>query len=168
MNRSNLSRVIPRIPFGALVVQRASLMSDETTLAMAELLSAPERDVIVLLIDRKGNMDAFLRDHKKLAAMFGARVDIAALSVETLLGYAREFALQQGCEIDEYGVGALQSRVLSMQTIEHSVTLEDMRNLVDEAIYYAGRRLLPDIRDTLSGKRKEGVLVLHERDFLHY
>ena len=170
ITRENMLRVIPRMPFGALIIERASMMSEEGAASLYEMLRTPERSILIIMIDRKGVMDAFLNDHPDLREMFPARVDIAALSVDTLLGYAREYAGKQQCEIDEYGFSALQSRVMSMQTVEHSVTLEDIRDIVDEAIYYASRKTLSSLVDSLS-RRKGGTqnrIILRDKDFLHY
>ena len=170
ITRENTLRVIPRMPFGSLIIERASAMSEEGAASLYEMLKAPERNILIIMIDRKGVMDAFLNDHPRLRGMFPARVDIAALSVDTLLGYAREYAGKQQCEIDEYGIRALQSRVMSMQTVEHSVTLEDIRDIVDEAVYYASRKSLSSLVDSFS-RRKGGTqnrIVLREKDFLHY
>lgn len=147
-----------------------SMMSEEGVAAMCELLKAPERSILIIMIDRKGVMDAFLHDHPRMRDMFPARVDIAALSVDTLLGYAREYAGKQQCEIDEFGISALQSRILSSQTVNHSVTLEDIRDIVDEAIYYASRKSLSSLVDSFS-RRKSGTgnrIILRDKDFLHY
>ena len=170
ITRENMLRVIPRMPFGALIIERASMMSEEGAASLNEMLRMPERSILIIMIDRKGVMDAFLNDHPDIREMFPARVDIAALSVDTLLGYAREYAGKQQCEIDEYGFSALQSRVMSMQTVDHSVTLEDIRDIVDEAIYYASRKTLSSLVDSFS-RRKGGVqnrIILRDKDFLHY
>ena len=170
ITRENMLRVIPRMPFGALIIERASMMSEEGVAALCELLKAPERSILIIMIDRKGVMDAFLHDHPRMRDMFPARVDIAALSVDTLLGYAREYAGKQQCEIDEFGISALQSRILSSQTVNHSVTLEDIRDIVDEAIYYASRKSLSSLVDSFS-RRKSGTsnrIILRDKDFLHY
>ena len=170
ITRENILRVIPRMPFGALIIERTSMMSEEGAAALCDMLEAPERSILIILIDRKGVMDAFLNDHPRLKEMFTARVDIAALSVDTLLGYAREYAGKQQCEIDEFGMSALQSRVMSMQTVEHSVTLEDIRDIVDEGIYYASRKTISSLVDSFS-RRKGGAqnrIVLRDKDFLHY
>ena len=170
ITRENMLRVIPRMPFGALIIERASMMSEEGVAALCELLKAPERSILIIMIDRKGVMDAILHDHPRMRDMFPARVDIAALSVDTLLGYAREYAGKQQCEIDEYGISALQSRILSSQTVNHSVTLEDIRDIVDEAIYYASRKSLSSLVDSFS-RRKSGAnsrIILRDKDFLHY
>ena len=170
ITRENMLRVIPRMPFGALIIERASRMSEEGAAALCEMITVPERSILIIMIDRRGVMDAFLNDHPKVREMFPARVDIAALSVDTLLGYAREYAAKQQCEIDEYGISALQSRILSMQTVEHNVTLEDIRDIVDEAVYYASRKTISSLVDSFS-RRKGGAqnrIIIRDKDFLHY
>ena len=169
ITRENVLRVIPRMPFGALIIEKASMMSEEGAAALCEMLAVPERSILIIMIDRKGVMDAFLNDHPRMKEMFPARVDIAALSVDTLLGYAREYAGKLQCEIDEYGINALQSRIMSMQTVDHSVTLEDIRDIVDEALYYASRKTISSLVDSFS-RRKGGAqrIILRDKDFLHY
>ncbi len=169
ITRENVLRVIPRMPFGALIIEKASMMSEEGAAALCEMLAVPERSILIIMIDRKGVMDAFLNDHPRMKEMFPARVDIAALSVDTLLGYAREYAGKLQCEIDEYGMGALQSRIMSMQTVDHTVTLEDIRDIVDEALYYASRKTISSLVDSFS-RRKGGAqrIILRDKDFLHY
>ena len=53
------------MPFGALIIERASMMSEEGVAAMCELLKAPGRSILIIMIDRKGVMDAFLHDHPR-------------------------------------------------------------------------------------------------------
>ena len=169
ITRENVLRVIPRMPFGALIIEKASMMSEEGAAALCEMIAVPERSILIIMIDRKGVMDAFLNDHPRMKEMFPARVDIAALSVDTLLGYAREYAGKLQCEIDEYGISALESRIMSMQTVDHSVTLEDIRDIVDEALYYASRKTISSLVDSFS-RRKTGAqrIILRDKDFLHY
>ena len=169
ITRENVLRVIPRMPFGALIIEKASMMSEEGAAALCEMIAVPERSILIIMIDRKGVMDAFLNDHPRMKEMFPARVDIAALSVDTLLGYAREYAGKLQCEIDEYGISALESRIMSMQTVDHSVTLEDIRDIVDEALYYASRKTISSLVDSFS-RRKAGAqrIILRDKDFLHY
>ena len=50
------------MPFGALIIERASMMSEEGVAAMCELLKAPGRSILIIMIDRKGVMDAFLHE----------------------------------------------------------------------------------------------------------
>lgn len=170
ITRENVASVIPRMPFGALIIEHAASMSGDGAAALCQMLEMSEHNILIVWIDRRGATDAFLSAHPRLAEMFPARIDIAALSVDTLLGYAREYAGKQQCDIDEYGINALESRVLSMQTIEHSVTLEDVRNIVDEAIYYAKRKSLSSLVDSFSRRRGTGSIrtVLRDKDFLHY
>ena len=72
--------------------------------------------------------------------------------------------------IDELGILALHTRIADMQTSDHEVTLGEIEELVDEAIYYADRKTPAHFFDVLLGKRydEEDMIVLREKDFMHY
>ena len=78
--------------------------------------------------------------------------------------------MEQEYTIDELGVLALHTRIADMQTSDHEVTLGEIEELVDEAIYYADRKTPQHFVDVLLGKRydEEDMIVLREKDFMHY
>ena len=57
-----------------------------------------------------------------------------------------------------------------MQTSDHEVSLTEIEELVDEAIYYADKKTPKHFFDVLLGKRydEEDMIVLREKDFMHY
>ena len=57
-----------------------------------------------------------------------------------------------------------------MQTSDHEVTVEEVKELVDDAIYFAGKKNLKHLCDILFGKRydEEDMIILREKDFMHY
>ena len=60
--------------------------------------------------------------------------------------------------------------IADMQTSDHEVTLSEIEELVDEAIYYADKKTPKHYFDVLFGKRydREDMIVLRENDFMHY
>ena len=55
------------------------------------------------------------------------------------------------------------------QTLDHEVTVTEVKDMVDEAIYYADKRSLGHVVDVLFRKRfdEEDMIILREKDFLH-
>ncbi len=102
--------------------------------------------------------------------VFDLRVDIEPLDDEALVAYARQYAEDQEYSIDEFGVLALHTRIAEMQTSDHEVTLAEVRELVDEAIYYANRKTPKHFVDVLLSKRydNDDMIILRESDFIHY
>jgi len=70
--------------------------------------------------------------------------------------------------IDELGELALHTRIEDMQTIDHVVTVVDVKQIVDEAIAHANKKTLKHFFDVLFAKRydDEDMIILTEKDFV--
>ena len=70
--------------------------------------------------------------------------------------------------IDELGRLALHTRIEDMQTSDHIVTVNDVRDIVDEAIDHANRKTPKHFMDVLLAKRydDDDMIILHEGDFI--
>ena len=123
----------------------------------------------ILMEDTKSAMNELLKKNPEMKNAFNLRIDIEALDDQTLVKYAKKYALDQEYSIDELGVLALHTRIADMQTSDHEVTLAEIEELVDEAIYYADRKTPKHFLDILVGKRydEEDMIVLREKDFMH-
>lgn len=115
-------------------------------------------------------MNTLLSENDIMNRVFDLRVDIEPLDDEALVAYARQYAEDQEYSIDEFGVLALHTRIAEMQTSDHEVTLAEVRELVDEAIYYANRKTPKHFVDVLLSKRydNDDMIILRESDFIHY
>ena len=167
----NLAKRIPKLERGALIIEHASGMSTEAVTALCTLLAEKDRHIIVFLVDKKPFMDTMLYEQRKLRRAFTARIDLAALSQDTLLSYAVEYAAGLEYSMDDSAIDALRERIEDIQIEEeHNVSLEEIREMVDEAIDYANRKSLSNLVGKLSGRRygKDNMIILHDRDFLHY
>ena len=129
-----------------------------------------EVELILVLEDTKNRMDAFLAKNKDLQEVFNLRVDLEALDDQTLVKYARKYALEQEYSIDDLGILALHTRIADLQTGDHEVTLSEIEELVDEAIYYADKKTPKHFFDVLFGNRydDEDMIILREKDFMQY
>lgn len=169
MNKKDVAATLAKLEGGALIVEGASAMKKATAENLNKELLKEDRGLIVLLEDSKTAMNEFLEKNQSLASVFNLRVDVEALDDQTLVKYARKYALDQEYSIDELGILALHTRIANMQTSDHEVTLAEIEELVDEAIYYADRKTPGHFFDVLFGKRydEEDMIVLREKDFMH-
>ena len=169
VNEDNLTRAIPRLPFGVLIIENAAAMTESAADALERALRSPGRSVIVILLDRRAAIDGLMESHPGLKEMFTARIDIAPLDDGALLGYARRYADKQDCTIDTGGAEALRERIDILREQGYDATLRDVRTMVDEAVYYAGRMSLGNLMERV-GRRgmEQEKLVLRDKDFRHY
>lgn len=170
MNKKDVGATLSKLSGGALIIESASTMKRNTVDALVKELNQEGRGLIVLLEDKKDSMEKFLSKHAALNNLFNLRVDVEALDDQTLVKYAKKYALDQEYVIDELGVLALHTRIADMQTSDHEVTLAEIEEIVDEAIYYADKKTPKHFFDILLGKRydEEDMIILREKDFMHY
>ena len=169
MNKKDVSTTLAKLAGGALIVEGAAAMKKPAVDAMVKELNQEGKGLIVLLEDKKDAIDKFFAKYAELAPVFNLRVDVEALDDQTLVKYAKKYALDQEYSIDELGVLALHTRIADMQTSDHEVTIAEIEELVDEAIYYADKKTPKHFFDVLLGKRydEEDMIVLREKDFMH-
>ncbi len=169
INRKDLSKALDQIENGALIIEEATELSDESVHELHKELEKENRGLIVILIDGRKAMDRFLEDYEVLRSNFNGRVDIVALSNDELVHIAEKYAKSNGYSIDEYAFLALHTRISQLQTIDHNVTADEIRDLVDEAIGYAEKKSPAHLMDAILRKRydENDLIILREKDFLH-
>lgn len=170
MNKKDVGTTLDKLEDGALIIENAASMKKETVQNLIKELDQENKGLIVLLTDSKQKTDEFLSKHEELLSLFNLRVDVEALDDQTLVKYAKKYALEQEYAIDELGILALHTRVAEMQTSDHEVTLAEIEEIVDEAIYFADKKTPKHFFDVLFGKRydEEDMIILREKDFMHY
>lgn len=168
MNSKNVGETLERLKNGALIIQKAGDMEAETVKAMHKELQKESFGIIVVLEDTKKAMGKLLTAYPQLKENFTARMDVEAMSNDTLVAFGRRYAREMEYSIDELGVLALHTRIEELQTIDHVVTVMEVKDIMDEAIRHANRKTLGHFFDILFAKRydDEDMIVLTEKDFV--
>lgn len=168
LNRKDAADTLSKLKNGALIICKASEMNDTTVNTLYKALQQENQGIVIILEDTKREIDRFLEKHEKLKESFTARMDVEALSNDTLVAFGRQYAREMEYSIDELGVLALHTRIEDMQTIDHVVTVVDVKEIVDEAIAHANKKTLKHFFDVLFAKRydDEDMIILTEKDFV--
>ncbi|MCR4904384.1 MAG: hypothetical protein K6A23_16120 [Butyrivibrio sp.] len=169
LNKKSVNTILEKLSNGALIIQRATDMKADTVANLQKALQNENRGMIVILEDTKEEIDKFLEKNPGLKESFNVRVDIEALDDESLVAYAKQYALEKEYAIDNLGILALHTCIEERQTLDHDVTLAEVKDIVDDAIYYADKKSVSHFVDTLVGKRfdDEDMIILREKDFMH-
>ncbi len=167
LNRKSVSQVIEKLDSGALIIQRAADMKTDTVDSLYKELTADKHGIIIVMEDNHKDMDRLLKRHPELSKCFNVRVDVEALDNESLVAYAKQYALEREYKIDNFGMLSLHSRIEEMQTIDHDVTISEVRDIVDEAIRSAEKKTISHFFDVVLNKRydEEDMIILTEKDF---
>ena len=168
LNKKDAADTLSKLKNGALIICKASEMNDTTVNTLYKALQQENQGIVIILEDTKREIDRFLEKHEKLRESFTARMDVEALSNDTLVAFGRQYAREMEYSIDELGVLALHTRIEDMQTIDHVVTVVDVKEIVDEAIAHANKKTLKHFFDVLFAKRydDEDMIILTEKDFV--
>lgn len=168
LNKKDTADTLSKLKNGALIICKASEMNDATANVLHKALQQESQGIVIILEDTKRDIDKFLEKHEKLRECFTARMDVEALSNNTLVAFGKQYAREMEYSIDELGELALHTRIEDMQTIDHVVTVVDVKQIVDEAINHANKKTLKHFFDVLFAKRydDEDMIILTEKDFV--
>ena len=168
LNKKDAAETLNRLQNGALIICKASEMNSKTVDTMYKALQQENQGIVIILEDTRKEIDRFLEKYEKLQESFTSRMDVEALSNDTLVAFGRQYAREREYSIDELGELALHTRIEDMQTIDHVVTVVDVKEIVDEAIAHANKKTLKHFFDVLFAKRydDEDMIILTEKDFV--
>ncbi len=169
LNKRTVSPVFDKIVNGALIIRRAADLKENTIQTLLKLLQDENKGYIVVLEDTKDDIDRLFDKYPDLKNCFNVRVDIEALDDDSLVAYAKQYAIEKEHVIDNLGILALHQKISERQTLDHEVTVAEVKDMVDDAIYYADKRSIGHVVDVLFRKRfdEEDMIILREKDFLH-
>ncbi|MCR4588282.1 MAG: hypothetical protein K5682_07745 [Lachnospiraceae bacterium] len=164
----NMEKLVSKVPNGALIIEDAGALNCATAENLSKALSHEGEGIIIFLTDTKKGMDSLLKVNDCLKELFNARVDIEALDNDSLVSFGVSYAYDLEYAIDELGKLALHRRIEERQTSSHSVTVDEVKDIVREAVKSANRKNLKHFVDILFAKRydAEDMIILRERDFL--
>ncbi|MDE6749989.1 MAG: hypothetical protein K2K21_13150 [Lachnospiraceae bacterium] len=169
LNKKDIHETIGRLVNGALIIEKASGLNAETIAKLNKELEKYNVGLLLFMEDTKLDMNKLLSKNEILKENFNLRVDIEPLDNEALVACAKLYAKEMEYSIDEFGILALHTRISEMQTSDHAVTVAEVKELIDEAIYYANRKTPKHFLDILLAKRydEEDMIILRENDFMH-
>lgn len=167
LDNKDIKEVLDKLENGALIIEAADKMSETSVDKLYKQLEREDKGIVVIMEGPKKAMNKFMDKHNILNKVFTARYDIAGFSNKALVEYAKRYAKEQEYSLDELAVLALHSRIDDMQTNDHSVTIDEVREIVDGAIAKANKKNLKHFFDVLCSNRydEEDRIILRERDF---
>ena len=167
LNKKDVGQLLDGLKNGALIVEDATTMSDKTVKELQKNLQRENLGIIVMLLDTKKNAKKFWKEHDELKSIFNVRIQVQPMSSEALADYARQYALDKEYSIDNLGMLALHMKIDEMQSAHHAVNVDDVKEIMDDAIYSASRKTLGHFFDILLGRRydEEDMIIITEKDF---
>ena len=168
LNQRNLKEIFAKLNNGGIIIEKANGMSEEKLYEMSLLLNQESLGIVVIMEDTKKEITKLLEKQAMIVDYFNVRIDLMEMDNNALVAYAKNYALALEYSIDELGILALYTRITNMQGGNHVVTKDEVRDIIDEAIYKSKKSKIKNFVDVLFARRydNEDMIVLKERDFI--
>ena len=169
LNKKNIPMTLQKLSNGALIVENAGGLTPITVNAITETLQNDVESILVVLEGEKESLEPLLNGCAETKTVFDARIVIDDFSNSDLVAYAKGYAREMAYSIDDMGTLALYNKIGDMQTIDHVVTVDEVIEIVDNAIRHVDRKNMSHFMDVLLAKRydDDDCIVLREKDFLN-
>ena len=166
LNNKDVAQVVAKLSGGFLVIEKASLMTDDTIMKLNQAMDFRTDSMILIVEDEKEDMKNMLESHPEFAEKFDAVIKIPVFTNDELVTFARTYAGECGYKMDEMGILALYTIIGANQSVDEPVSIDKVKEMVDAAIAKAskgGRK----IGRKLSGRQVDRMnrIILYEKDF---
>ncbi len=164
LNQKDLTQLIRKVAGGYLIIEKAGDISKKTATGLSLLMEQNTDGLLVIMEDTRKGIDKALSQDANFARKFTERVKIPVFTSDELVEFAKAYALEQECEIDDMGILALYNRISNIQKLDEATTLTEVKEILDEAISRAEHG---GLKKFFGGKKfsPEGYLYLREKDF---
>ena len=165
LNEKDPAKIVSTMAGGFLIIEDVSMLNEETVEKLNQAMEFRTDCMVAIIEDEKTAMRAFLKNNPTFAAKFDKMISIPVFTNDELVTFARTYAAENDCQLDDLGILALYTKIGNLQTEEKPVTISEVRDMVDAAIEHAskGRRRSKWGRD--SRKDTARLTILHEKDF---
>ena len=166
LNKKEPAEVVKKLGGGALIIERAGSMNDDTVEKLSVVMEGETGGLLVILEDDSKEISSLMRKNAGFANKFNRSIDIPIFSNDELVAFGKSYAEEQEYYFDEMAVLALYDCIGVRQTSDHVVNVTEVKEFVDDAIAHAEKKS-KGLFARLSKKRidEEGNKLLLEEDF---
>lgn len=164
LNQKDIGKLFQAVEGGYLIIEQAGSLSRESVNLMARLMQRDTDGLLVILEDDRAGIERAMSHSKAFAGMFTQCIQIPIFTSDELVVFARSYAREHNCEIDDMGILALYNSISNIQKLDEATTLTEIKEIMDEAIDHANRG---GIKKLFGGKRvtEDGFILIKEKDF---
>ncbi|MBE5915732.1 MAG: hypothetical protein E7273_02675 [Pseudobutyrivibrio ruminis] len=161
LNEKDIQKLYAKIQGGCLIIESAGGISKETAVTLSLLMESDKTGTIIIIEDSKKGIDKALMRDGSFARRFTEKIVIPIFSIDELVSFAKTYALEAGCTIDDMGILALYNRINLIGRYDHITTIKEVAEIMDDAIEKS-------TRGGFFNKPKydkNGNVILKEKDF---
>ena len=122
------------------------------------------KGLLVIMEDDRVGIEKVMGRNANFAKKFTERIRIPIFTSDELVAFAKVYARENNCEIEDMGVLALYNSISNIQKLDEATTLTEVKEIMDRAIYRATKS---GLKKLFGGKRspENGLVLIREKDF---
>lgn len=163
LNQKKVTEIFDKVNGGVLIIEQAGSLKPTTVYAIEDALYSNRYYVQMILVDTRSAIFKLLQSTTSFLNDIQMCVDLPVYNNNELAEFAKTYAQVNGYVFDGMAILALHSVIELFQTDQHAVNLEDVKNIMDEAMERADRRSRKLFGKLFSKKTDDTILL--ESDF---
>lgn len=168
LNKKNIPDIFLKLKKGALIIEQAGKLHPRTVEELNVEMEKQTEELLVVLEEEREPLKSLLRSNVRFAKKFTAKLEIPVFTNDELVTFAQTYAKENGYKMDDLAILALYSRIDAMQKESHSVSITEVKDVMDEAMNHSKKAMAKKFMKRLRGKSEdeEGRVILNEKDFV--
>ena len=124
-------------------------------------------EMLIVLEEQRKPLDRLLSSNREFRKKFTSRLEVPVFVNDELVTFGQTYAQENGYRIDEMGILALYSRIDALQREDHSVSVAEVKDIMDSAIQKSQKASARKFMMRMFRKNTESteLIILSEKDF---
>ena len=167
LNKKELTNIIQKLRGGAIIIEKAGKLNSRTIKELNYLMEKKTGELLFVLEDQRKPLERIMTAHPDFRKKFTSKLELPVFINDELVTFGQTYAKENGYKLDEMGILALYSRIDVMQREDHSVSVAEVKDIMDEAIEHSQKATAKHLARRVFGKGTDDSdrIILKEEDF---
>ena len=167
LNKKKIGDIFDKLYGGALIIEKAGKMNEKTVAKLNREMERDTGELLIVLEEQRKPLDRLLSSNREFRRKFTSRLEVPIFINDELVTFGQTYAQENGYKIDEMGILALYSCIDSLQREDHSVTVAEVKEVMDKAIAHSQKASAKKLVKRVFGRNTDSSdrIILSERDF---
>ena len=167
LNKKKIGDIFDKLYGGALIIEKAGKMNEKTVAKLNRTMERDTGELLIVLEEQRKPLDRLLSSNREFRRKFTSRLEVPIFINDELVTFGQTYAQENGYKIDEMGILALYSCIDSLQREDHSVTVAEVKEVMDKAIAHSQKASAKKLVKRVFGRNTDSSdrIILSERDF---
>ena len=167
LNGKDIATLFSKIQGGCLIIEKAGEMNRETLIRLLLMIENDRSGILIILEDSKIGIERIMNTSGELSKEFTEKIVIPPFTIDELVEFAKKYAEDCECVIEEMGILALYDRINIIQSLDHPTAIAEVKEIMDEAMENADRGGMKKMFERFGNKKYDdnGYMILREKDF---